>query len=109
MKNEKGFTLVEMLVVLLVISILVMITVPNLSKHFSAIDRKGCDAYIQMVQAQVDAYKLENVVIPTIKELEDAKYIRKGGSCPNGNKIKIDTWTGEVTEVIPTTGSGTGT
>lgn len=46
MKNEKGFTLVEMLVVLLIISILILVTIPNVSKHFASIDEKGCDAYI---------------------------------------------------------------
>ncbi|MER2153220.1 MAG: prepilin-type N-terminal cleavage/methylation domain-containing protein [Solibacillus sp.] len=49
MKNEKGFTLVEMLVVLLIISILILVTIPNVSKHFASIDEKGCDAYILVI------------------------------------------------------------
>ena len=31
--NQKGFTLIEMLIVLLIISVLILITVPNLTKH----------------------------------------------------------------------------
>lgn len=31
--NEKGFTLVEMLIVLFIISILLLITIPNVTKH----------------------------------------------------------------------------
>lgn len=49
MKNEKGFTLVEMLVVLLIISILILVTIPNVSKHFATIDEKGCNAYILII------------------------------------------------------------
>ena len=31
MKNEKGFTLVEMMIVMLVISVLLIVTIPNVS------------------------------------------------------------------------------
>ena len=48
LKQEKGFTLIEMLIVLLIISILILITVPNISKHFATIDKKGCDAYVSI-------------------------------------------------------------
>ena len=44
-KNEKGFTLIEMLIVLFIITILILVTVPNVTKHFQTIDDKGCEAY----------------------------------------------------------------
>ena len=50
LKRQNGFTLIEMLIVLLIISILILITVPNIAKHFATIDKKGCDAYVSMVQ-----------------------------------------------------------
>ena len=34
MKNEKGFTLMEMMIVLFVITILLLITIPNIAKHY---------------------------------------------------------------------------
>jgi len=39
--NEKGFTLIEMLIVLLIISVLILVTIPNVTKHFATIDDKG--------------------------------------------------------------------
>ena len=33
LKNEKGFTLIEMMIVLLIISVLILITIPNVTKH----------------------------------------------------------------------------
>ena len=47
MKNEKGFTLIEMMIVMLVISVLLIITIPNVAKHNSNINNKGCDAYVK--------------------------------------------------------------
>ena len=98
MKCEKGFTLIEMLIVLFIISVLILVTVPNVTKHFASIDEKGCDAYISMVQAQVEAYKIDNSNYPTLEELEKAGYIDKDATCPNGNPVVINSDTGEVTE-----------
>lgn len=98
MKNEKGFTLIEMLVVLLIISILILVTIPNVSKHFTSIDKKGCDAYISMVQAQVEAYKIDYLKYPTLEQLKKEGYIKQKAECPNGVAIEIDETTGEVKE-----------
>ncbi|MEH7384954.1 competence type IV pilus major pilin ComGC [Bacillus sp. JJ1521] len=91
LKDQKGFTLVEMLVVLLVVSILLLITVPNVTKHNSVIKNKGCDAMVKMVEAQVQAYELEHKKVPTVQNLTDEQYL-KGGipACPNGDTISID-------------------
>lgn len=49
MKNQKGFTLIEMMIVLLVISMLLIITVPYISKHTSNINAKGCEGYMNII------------------------------------------------------------
>jgi len=99
-KNEKGFTLIEMLIVLFIISILILVTVPNVTKHFASIDKKGCDAYLSMVQAQVEAYKIDFLHYPTETQLREAEYIKEDLKCPNGNLVVIDSVTGEVSEEI---------
>ncbi|MDA6141488.1 prepilin-type N-terminal cleavage/methylation domain-containing protein, partial [Escherichia coli] len=38
LKNEKGFTLIEMLIVMLVITVLLLIMVPNVLKHNAVIN-----------------------------------------------------------------------
>ena len=70
-KNEKAFTLIEMMIVLLIISVLILIAIPNVTKHSKSIDEKGCNAYVAMVQGQVEAYKMDEKKIPTISELTD--------------------------------------
>ncbi|RAK22372.1 competence protein ComGC [Anoxybacillus vitaminiphilus] len=94
--KQKGFTLIEMLIVLMIISILILITIPNVTKHNSVINNKGCEALVKMVQAQAKAYEMEKGTIPTIQELIDQKYI-KSNKCPNGNTLQIDS-SGEVSE-----------
>lgn len=91
MKNEKGFTLIEMLIVLLIISVLILITIPNVTKHFTTIDEKGCEAYVYMVQGQVEAYKIDNKKLPTsIDDLVDGAYLKENErTCPNGDTVVI--------------------
>ncbi|KON87065.1 competence protein ComG [Sporosarcina globispora] len=90
-KNEKGFTLIEMMIVLLVISVLLIITIPNVTKHNSKINSKGCDAFVKMVQAQVQAYEIDKKELPSdIQDLVDENYLNVGTTtCPNGDAIKI--------------------
>lgn len=87
---QSGFTLIEMLIVLLIISVLILITIPNVTKHFESINEKGCSAFIQMVQGQVEAYKIDFKTIPTIQDLVDNEYLNADKtSCPNGDEIVI--------------------
>lgn len=95
-QQEAGFTLIEMLIVLLIISILILITIPNVTKHFATIDEKGCAAYISMVQGQVEAYRVDFMEYPTLDDLVAKGYLKEQGTtCPNKEKIVITT-KGEV-------------
>jgi competence protein ComGC len=91
-KNEKGFTLIEMMIVLLIISVLILIAIPNVTKHSQTIDKKGCEAYKTMVQGQVEAFKVETNQYPTdLKELSEggSNYFSEEPVCPNGTKLTI--------------------
>ena len=90
-KNEKGFTLVEMLIVLAIISILILIAIPNVTKQSKTIDEKGCNAYVQMVQGQVEAYKLENKSYPVaFGDLVTEGFLNEEPVCPNGSAISLE-------------------
>ncbi|MFJ7681681.1 competence type IV pilus major pilin ComGC [Peribacillus butanolivorans] len=96
--NERGFTLIEMLIVLLVISILLIVTIPNITKHQSTIHSKGCEAFVKMAQAQVQAYEIDNGKLPaSIDEMESQGYLKQK-SCPNGDGISLDN-KGKVTVI----------
>jgi competence protein ComGC len=103
MKNQEGFTLIEMMIVLMIISVLLIITVPNVTKHNANINNKGCEAYIQMVQAQVQAYEMDKQALPTnIQDLINEKYLKSDKSaCGKGTVLTISPTTGEVVKSVP--------
>ncbi|GEN31110.1 competence protein ComGC [Cerasibacillus quisquiliarum] len=74
--NQKAFTLIEMLIVLLIISVLIILIVPNLSGKTKDVNTKGCDALVAVVQAQVESYALDNGVFPhSLQSLVTEEYI----------------------------------
>lgn len=92
MGNERGFTLVEMLVVLLIISILILVTIPNVARYSGMIDEKGCDAYVKMLDGQMETYKLVNGEYPTALSQLDGVGLKEGENslkCPGGGTVVI--------------------
>ncbi|HAA8677961.1 TPA_asm: competence protein ComG [Listeria monocytogenes] len=97
-RDERGFTLVEMLIVLLVVSVLLLLTILNIVSQSKSINDKGCEAFISMVQGQVQSYQLDKNSIPSVADLVSGGYLKANQkSCPNGNSIKIDS-SGNVSE-----------
>lgn len=90
LKNQRGFTLIEMLIVMLIITVLIAIAIPNVSKQTSAVDEKGCKAFVQMVQGQVESYRMDKKAVPVMADLVSEGYLKAGEtSCPNGEVINI--------------------
>jgi competence protein ComGC len=89
LKNEKAFTLIEMMIVLFVITILLLITIPNVTKHQASISEKGCEGLKNMVQAEIQAYQIDGKGVP--KSINDLKgeYLKEEPICPDGRKIEI--------------------
>jgi competence protein ComGC len=100
MRNEKGFTLIEMMIVMLIISVLLIITIPNIAKNNSNINNKGCSAFQKMVEAQVQSFEMENDRAPeSIDELISENYL-KTKKCPDGTNVAIQS-DGTVVTVAP--------
>ncbi|MEI3611715.1 competence type IV pilus major pilin ComGC [Pseudogracilibacillus sp. SO30301A] len=90
-KNEKGFTLIEMLIVLTIITVLIILIVPNLTDRSEAVHEEGCEALRETVQAQVSAYQLENGKLPSsLSTLERSGFISKDQqTCKNGKNLTL--------------------
>lgn len=54
-----GFTLIEMLIVLLIISVLVLLFVPNLSRYRNHVDQESREAIIQLVDTQKSSMRFK--------------------------------------------------
>lgn len=89
--NELGFSLIEMMIVLLIISVLILLAIPNVTKNSKSIDEKGCGAYVKMVQGQVEAYKMDNRKYPTdFTELVAKEYFPETPVCPDGTALSLN-------------------
>ncbi|MBE9389176.1 competence type IV pilus major pilin ComGC [Vagococcus salmoninarum] len=74
-KQYAGFTLVEMLIVLFVISVLVLLFVPSLTNQRSRITESGNQAFIQVVQTQVELYQMNEDQPVTYSNLVANNYL----------------------------------
>ena len=73
---KKGFTLIEMVLVMSVIVIIFLLTLPNIQKTLGIVNKKGCDAQLKLVDAAILQYQLKNDSVPTsIQQLVDDNII----------------------------------
>ncbi|RSJ61645.1 hypothetical protein D8803_08565 [Streptococcus oralis] len=68
--KAQAFTLVEMLVVLLIISVLLLLFVPNLTKQKDAVDDKGKAAVVKVVESQAELYSLDKNEDASLRKLQ---------------------------------------
>jgi general secretion pathway protein G len=63
-----GFTLIEILVVIVVIAILATLVAPNVFQHVGAAKSATARSQIEMLSAALDAYRLDNGKYPTTQQ-----------------------------------------
>jgi competence protein ComGC len=86
---------IEMMIVLMIISILLMIAVPSMTKSNEVVKKKSCEATVKLVQSQVAAYNSEETA-PLVDDL--TPLITNGYvdtvQCPDGTNLILNN--GEV-------------
>ncbi|MBF0715304.1 competence type IV pilus major pilin ComGC [Gemelliphila palaticanis] len=94
LKSNKGFTLIEMLIVIFIIAILLILIVPNITNNLDTAKDKSSEAYVKTVQSQVTAYELnEGDSNVTFEKLVEKGYldgpVDKAQKAPNGKVVVI--------------------
>ncbi|MEG0507211.1 MAG: competence type IV pilus major pilin ComGC [Longicatena sp.] len=89
--NEKGFTILEMMIVLSIIALVFLLTLPNIQQKEQIIRKKGCEALVEVANAQILLYEVENLVPPTsMQDLIAKGYLKDTQTrCPDGKIIAI--------------------
>ena len=94
-KKTKGFTLVEIMIVVLIIGILLAIAVPNFIKARESSRGKTCVANLKQIESAKEQWAMENkkgaTDTPAQSDLEGASnYIKKWPTCPSGGTYTIN-------------------
>ncbi|MBQ9841284.1 MAG: competence protein ComGC [Erysipelotrichaceae bacterium] len=87
----KGFTVLEMILVLTIIMIVFMITLPNIQQKRDIVNNKGCDVLVEVVNSQILMYQLETGETDvSMDDLIREGYLKESQrKCPNGKEIVI--------------------
>jgi general secretion pathway protein G len=66
--SKRGFTLIEILVVIVVIAILATLVAPNVFQHVSTAKSATAKSQIEMLSTALDAYRLDNSQYPSTQQ-----------------------------------------
>jgi len=75
-RDERGFTLVELLVVLAILAILIAIVVPNLAGLTGGAQETACDTELDIVQSAMDTLMTQKNAV-TVTEVTSAIHLDK--------------------------------
>jgi prepilin-type N-terminal cleavage/methylation domain-containing protein len=96
--NKKGFTLVEIMIVVAIIGLLAAIGIPSFQKARSTSREKSCLNNLRMIDAAKEQWAMESNAVddasPVAGNLDD--YIRGGSAaliCPAGGTTFADSYT----------------
>lgn len=93
--NKQGFTLLEILIVMLVISILLVIAIPNFLTARENARLRACTENMKMIETAVEQYAIhyhlaEDISPPTLQQLYSAGYFKTMPKCPSEGDYLIE-------------------
>lgn len=101
MRHRKGFTLVELLVVVLILGALAFIAIPRISQSATTAKINACKTNVDLLNSQIELYYANNGTWPAnLSALtSDPNYFPDGQpECPFGTGYSYDTTTHRVAE-----------
>jgi len=84
MQNQKGFTLVELMVVVVILGVLVAIAVPVYNSAATNAKEKACASNIRIIEGAIEMAKANGVADAdiTTASLGSGNYIKEWPDCP---------------------------
>lgn len=89
LKREKGFTLVELMVVILIIAILIAVAIPVYNASRASARNKTCKANLRTLDGAIQTYNSDNDTYPSAIGDLDPTYVKFIPTCPNGGTYSL--------------------
>ncbi len=83
-RNNRGFSLIEIMIVMIIIGLLASLVGPRLFSHLGQAKQKTAKAQIEMLMAALDAYRLDVGTYPSQQDGLQALVVNPG----------VDNWAG---------------
>ena len=84
-RSQRGFTLIEIMIVVAIIGMLMMIAVPNVVKARKSSQANACMANMKNIDSTIELYKMEQRANPAdLNALVSAGYFKQVPTCPAG-------------------------
>jgi general secretion pathway protein G len=107
-RRRSGFTLIEILVVIVVIAILATLVAPNVFQHVGAAKSATAKSQMEMLTTALDAYRLSNGSYPSTEQGLQALYERPSIDPPSNwnapylrKPVPLDPWENPYIYVYP--------
>lgn len=106
-KMTKGFTLIEIMIVVAILAILAAIAIPNFITYRNTAQMNACKSNMQQIVSAAEAYRIKyptetSINVSDLTDANKGAFLKKLVTCPLGGSYTIGTDTkGNFTVTCP--------